>query len=430
MEDSLNTDGAGIAYDFNAESAAIFKSGARYTLNGYSWMQEYNGGPLIGHVRNASYGTEISQQSAHPFYFRDSDRDGVIFNLVGVHNGAFPQAHTLRFTKSVNSDSWKAFAHLSVMIKDFGVRLLKADLFEEWLSDVGVNASFAVVISVNDTFYILRNDKRMLYAAPYEDGLLVNTDRAVLQMGLEYSHARYLTKNTSDQIVLMPSSVLYTVKEAAGSIVDAEHVICPAPVVTTTTHTSYYNEWSSISSTGTPEVRTTNSTFPDKKAETRVEKKEEKQPTVDLTVRTTLTSTDIQAAYNVWATIRTSLAPLSDVLCGVWLAIYLNVRNEEGHPHISWAKCTADDLLGFKAMLHMRRATIDVDLDANPIALLGAYDTPLVETWNGAVHDNELEIYVSKFGVSTWFLDMNRLVVKQVLHELMEQRGLMLTQSF
>lgn len=150
--------------------------GAYRSYNQTAWMQDFertnNSDKIwISHVRQASTGTALTDDEAHPFVFP---------NFVAAHNGTIYGTLVDDTPKdSPNSDSWRAFWRLNELIKD-GASI--DSVLETWLNRYEDSSAFVFFILQNEKLHIIRGPKtRDMYYAPMGNGLMLHTDTVVIQ---------------------------------------------------------------------------------------------------------------------------------------------------------------------------------------------------------------------------------------------------------
>lgn len=158
------------------DGVKIFKAGGSYrAYDPEPWMREIDHNRMwMGHLRNASAGTSLSDTAAHPFEMK---------HFIGMHNGNMTGTWSVVANKvpegSPNSDSWRAFHKLDLML-DEGPAL--EEIVDQWLSLFEHDSAFVMMLMHNQALHIIRGPKtRDLYYAPYDTGFIFNTDQEVLK---------------------------------------------------------------------------------------------------------------------------------------------------------------------------------------------------------------------------------------------------------
>lgn len=167
--------------------------GAYRSYNQTSWMEDFekSTSPIwISHVRQASTGTALSDDEAHPFVFS---------HFHAAHNGTLHGTYNDLSAEELkgrpSSDSWRAFFRLNSML-EAGETIDSA--LEPWLNRYEDSSAFVFfLITPDQKLHIIRGPKtRDMYYAPFGDGFIFNTDRQVILASQE--HLRYLVGETHE----------------------------------------------------------------------------------------------------------------------------------------------------------------------------------------------------------------------------------------
>lgn len=151
-------DGCGIS-----DGRLVWRSGARYTETSLSGkIKELRSNIWLGHVRQASAGTERGSSAAHPYMIKDH-----VNYVIGAHNGVF----RLKKPRTKSTDSEEFFhmmfenRHAIESSKELEKLLKQA----ECVADM-TQSKYAVAYFVNrpDHLFVFRNSERELYMI--EDG--------------------------------------------------------------------------------------------------------------------------------------------------------------------------------------------------------------------------------------------------------------------
>jgi hypothetical protein len=160
------------------DGEGVFKGQASY--RDYSpkyWMGGLDPDAVwMSHVRNASYGTELSQAAAHPYIFE---------HFVGAHNGNFRNSHAgfsasgIAAGEVINTDTWRVFYTLNKKLKD---GLILENIIDEHLSQYDDDSAFVLMLLQNKKLHVCRGPKtREMFVGKYGDGLIFHTDIVVLK---------------------------------------------------------------------------------------------------------------------------------------------------------------------------------------------------------------------------------------------------------
>jgi len=140
-----------------------------------SWMENMETRHMwLGHVRNASTGTSTTKEASHPYRFK---------HFVGVHNGNFGgtwrEMPNGTVPDSINTDSWRAFYILDMMLEQ-GKFL--PSIVDEWVSRFDDDSAFVVMLLHNQQLHIIRGPKtRDMYYGEHGNGFIFHTDATVLK---------------------------------------------------------------------------------------------------------------------------------------------------------------------------------------------------------------------------------------------------------
>lgn len=192
------TDGWGVA----DESGNGAKSGGDYFRGVPTWMRRFRNEIFIGHVRSASFGTEMGTDAAHPYVFKD---DTGAVDFIGAHNGQFLGTWKNQPTglpNAVNTDSWRAFFQLH---KKIAGRIIEPDIVTDWLSVYDDTSAFALLILQNNILSVVRNSQRTLHMARIGNGFVIHTAKEALESLAEYATSFRLV---IDNIEAVPEQTL------------------------------------------------------------------------------------------------------------------------------------------------------------------------------------------------------------------------------
>jgi hypothetical protein len=148
----------------------------------------------LGHVRNASYGTDVHSSVSHPYKFK---------TFLAAHNGAFEEVYVppeLNQKQYPNSDSFRAFYFLKQLLRKNGVvkaehLLSRKYLLAEWLGWYGSETTFAVGLLFEDGLLFLKDQVKPLWVMETENGSIIHTSKSALQNAVDFENnfgAQYL----------------------------------------------------------------------------------------------------------------------------------------------------------------------------------------------------------------------------------------------
>lgn len=162
LADGIHDDGTGLS-----DGAMVWKTSEPAAKASFEWWDVFRPNvPLIGHVRNKSYGTGSASKDAHPFKF-EVNVDGSTLPLVVAHNGHFagikerPQSIKDIGTQP-DSDTYFAALRLKKILEEEQASSIERHLIEHWLSSFASNSTFSLLIFYGGELVAIRGKDRTL----------------------------------------------------------------------------------------------------------------------------------------------------------------------------------------------------------------------------------------------------------------------------
>lgn len=188
LQNEYQKDGWGISDGIN-----IWKAAHPYTED-FRWMEAINLNRIvIGHLRNASFGTNKTKLECHPFRFP---------NFIAMHNGKFEGIEIKGGSlEEPVSDSYQAFKLLS------NYQNIHAHNISRWLSEFEFGSTFAFMLLRDRRLFLARDYQRTLWYAHAGNGAIVMTSHTALSKIQHYAWHRY--KFTIGPICAVPPGRLY-----------------------------------------------------------------------------------------------------------------------------------------------------------------------------------------------------------------------------
>lgn len=155
----------------------------------------------LGHVRNASVGSELSIQAAHPYMFRA---------FHGVHNGFFDLVPHDYALKGPKTDSYEAFLLISNILRKYYEGVIETSTLMRALPQAFehmYSSDFAIGMHTREAIYFLRNEARQLYVMSGENFRCIHTSASALDQVKQWA-SRYKGVEFSDP-VLLPENQLH-----------------------------------------------------------------------------------------------------------------------------------------------------------------------------------------------------------------------------
>lgn len=144
----------------------------------------------VGHIRKASVNTGKTKEEAHPYYFELPQReqtDELPFapfdSFFAAHNGIF---HGTKWdigprATSPNTDSWRAFEQLRLLMQQMEYPDLTPELFNAWTPHFEDNSQFALLFHWQGEVIAVRND-RPLHCMTFGNGNIIHTSDVLLKI--------------------------------------------------------------------------------------------------------------------------------------------------------------------------------------------------------------------------------------------------------